>query len=79
MKRLIKLTVILFMEKIFKIYGSVIIRQPECVFIGNHCVIGAGSVVTKDVPDNCVMAGVPAQLLRKLETKVRHKDRGDLF
>ena len=33
--------------------------------IGNHCVIGAGSVVTKDIPDGCVAAGNPARIVRK--------------
>lgn len=33
------------------------------VKIGSRCVIGAGSVVTKDVPDNCVYAGNPAKFL----------------
>lgn len=31
--------------------------------IGNNVVIGAGAVVTKDVPDNAVVAGVPAKIL----------------
>ena len=30
------------------------------VHIGNHCVIGAGSVVTKDIPDWAIAAGNPA-------------------
>lgn len=34
------------------------------VRIGDHCVIGAGSVVTKDVPSNCVVAGNPARVIR---------------
>lgn len=33
------------------------------VHIGNHCVIGAGSVVTKDVPDHCIAAGNPAKVI----------------
>ncbi len=36
------------------------------VTIGKHSVIGAGSVVTHDVPDNEVWAGNPAKLVRKL-------------
>lgn len=35
--------------------------------IGKGCTIGAGSVVTKDVPDYHVAAGNPARLIRKLE------------
>lgn len=30
------------------------------VHIGNHCIIGAGSIVTKDVPDYAIAAGNPA-------------------
>ena len=37
------------------------------VTIGEHSVIGAGSVVTKDVPDNEVWAGNPAKKIRSLE------------
>lgn len=33
--------------------------------IGKHCVIGANSVVTKDIPDYCVAAGIPARIIRK--------------
>ena len=34
--------------------------------LGQHVIIGAGSVVTKDVPNNCMMVGVPAKLVKKL-------------
>ncbi len=34
------------------------------VTIGNNVVVGAGSVVTKDIPDNAVVAGNPARILR---------------
>lgn len=34
------------------------------VTIGENAVIGAGAVVTKDVPDNAVAAGVPAKVIR---------------
>lgn len=36
------------------------------VVIGNNAIIGAGSVVTKDVPENAVVAGNPARVLRYL-------------
>ncbi len=34
------------------------------VTIGENAIVGAGSVVTHDVPDNAVVAGVPARFLR---------------
>jgi acetyltransferase-like isoleucine patch superfamily enzyme len=36
------------------------------VQIGRNAIIGAGSVVTKDIPDNTVYAGNPAKLIRSL-------------
>jgi acetyltransferase-like isoleucine patch superfamily enzyme len=35
------------------------------VTIGDNCIIGAGSVVTKDVPDNCIVYGNPAIIKNK--------------
>jgi sugar O-acyltransferase (sialic acid O-acetyltransferase NeuD family) len=32
--------------------------------VGARCYVGAGAVVTKDVPDNAVVAGVPAKVIR---------------
>jgi acetyltransferase-like isoleucine patch superfamily enzyme len=37
------------------------------VCIGEHAIVGAGSMVTKDVPANAVIAGNPARVLRYLE------------
>jgi len=34
------------------------------VKIGDNVTIGAMSVVTKDIPDNCVIAGIPAKILK---------------
>ena len=34
--------------------------------IGDNVTIGAGSVVVKDVPDNCVVAGNPARIIKQL-------------
>lgn len=36
------------------------------VTIGNHCVVAAGAVVTKDVPPYSLVGGVPAKILKKL-------------
>ena len=46
--------------------GSVVICPG--VTIGDRCVIGAGSVVTKDIPDDTVAAGNPAKPIRRLPT-----------
>ncbi len=37
------------------------------VTIGSNVVIGAGSVVTRDIPDNCIAAGNPCRILRYID------------
>lgn len=39
------------------------------VTVGKNCVIGAGSVVTRDIPDNSLAAGVPCRVIRKITEK----------
>ena len=36
------------------------------VTIGDNCVIGAGSVVTRDIPPSSFAAGVPAKVIRMI-------------
>ena len=36
------------------------------VHIGNHCVVAAGAVVTKDVPPHSLVAGVPAKVIKQI-------------
>ena len=45
--------------------GANAIILPE-VNIGDNSIVGAGSVVTKDVPENVVVAGNPARIIRSL-------------
>jgi acetyltransferase-like isoleucine patch superfamily enzyme len=35
--------------------------------LGDHCVVAAGAVVRGTFPDHCVVAGVPAKMIRVLE------------
>ena len=39
--------------------------------IGKNCIVAAGAVVNRDVPDNRIVAGVPAKVLRKLDEQDR--------
>ena len=39
--------------------------------IGKHCVIGANSVVTKDIPDYCVAVGAPAKIIRRYDSATK--------
>ena len=36
------------------------------ITIGENAIVGAGAVVTKDVPPNTIVAGVPAKIIRKI-------------
>ena len=42
-----------------KIFGA--------IHIGDNCTIAANSVVTKDFPDNCIIGGVPARIIKYKE------------
>jgi acetyltransferase-like isoleucine patch superfamily enzyme len=37
--------------------------------IGKNSIIGAGSVVVKDIPENCIAAGIPAKVIKEIEYK----------
>ena len=37
------------------------------ITIGENAIVGAGSVVTKDVPSNTIVAGNPAKILREIQ------------
>lgn len=46
--------------------------------IGNNVIIGCGAVVTRDVPDNSVAAGIPARVIESLED-YKEKHRNEFF
>lgn len=43
------------------------VRINRGVTIGNNSIVAAGSIVTKDVPDNCIVAGIPAKVIKYLD------------
>lgn len=55
-------------EKVMYIGNDVWIGNNSMILpgvnIGNHCIIAAGAVVTKEVPDYAIVGGVPATIIR---------------
>jgi acetyltransferase-like isoleucine patch superfamily enzyme len=55
--------------------GSTVLSK---VTIGENAIVGAGSVITKDVPANVIVAGNPAKFLRRLDLqKMEEANRGN--
>ena len=57
--------------------GSSVTVVPG-VYIGDGAIVAAGSVVTRDVPPNTIVAGVPARVLREIRPGDRPRQRLDL-
>ena len=58
--------------------GWNVILMPG-VNIGSNCIIGAGAIVTKDIPDNSVAAGVPARVISSInEYCEKNRDKVDI-
>ena len=55
-------------------FGANVVVCPG-VTVGNNCVIGAGSVITRDIPDNSFAAGNPARVIRPITEadSMKHK------
>lgn len=53
-------------------FNSIILPN---VVIGRHCVVGSHSVVTRDVPDYCVVAGNPAKLIKRYSWQTQTWER----
>lgn len=58
-------------ENFPKIGDNVIIYAGACIIggitVGNNVIIGANAVVTKDVPDNSIVVGNPARIIKNKE------------
>ncbi|MEV5025987.1 acyltransferase [Paenibacillus sp. LPE1-1-1.1] len=61
-------------DRVFIGYNSLILCN---VRIGNDVIVAAGSIVTKDVPDNSIVAGNPAKIIGNTENYLE-KHRGFL-
>lgn len=48
-------------------------QSREGVQIGNHAVVAAGAVVTSDMPENAVVAGAPARIIKYRDEKTNEK------
>lgn len=45
--------------------------------IGRHCVVGANSVVTHDIPDYCVAVGSPARIIKRYNLDTQQWEKTD--
>ena len=48
------------------------IGENACIIgakVGKNCVVGANAVVTKDIPDYCVVIGAPARIIKRYNLK----------
>lgn len=60
-------------DRVFVGANSTILMNTK---IGNDVIIGAGSLVANDIPDNCIVAGVPAKVIGKTNEYIeREKER----
>lgn len=52
------------------VYISAGARIIGNIKVGNNVIIGANAVVNKDVEDNCIVAGVPARVIRNIDVSI---------
>jgi len=56
-----------------KIYNNAVILQG--ISIGKHVTVAANSVVTKNVPDYCVVVGIPAKIIKRYNFDTKQWER----
>ena len=59
-------------ENCFIGYGAVILPGTK---LGKQCIIGSNSVVSGEFPDRCVIAGVPAKIIKKYNSETEQWER----
>ena len=42
------------------------------IHIGDNCIVGANAVVTNDVPDNSIVGGIPAKVIKKRSSEEKY-------
>lgn len=47
--------------------------------IGDNCIIGTCSIVTKDIPSNSVVAGIPAKIISNIDDFYKKKNRNVFY
>lgn len=52
------------------VYISAGARVLGGIVVGDNVIIGANSVVTSDVPSNCIVAGAPAKVIRNVDVSI---------
>ena len=57
---------VILKKKVYIGAGAIILKN---VTIGENSIVGAGSVVTEDVPPNVIVAGNPAKIIRSFTPK----------
>ena len=62
-KNLIKTENVIIKNDVWVGAGSIIL---PAITIGKESIIGAGAVVTKDVPERSIVAGIPAKIIRRI-------------
>jgi acetyltransferase-like isoleucine patch superfamily enzyme len=59
-------------------HGAAIVCSRGELTIGRHCVVGANSVVTRNIPDYSVVFGIPAAVVRQYDPETRSWRMGQI-
>lgn len=57
-----------------KVYIAVGAKVLGDITIGDNCIIGANAVVMESIPENSIVAGMPAKVIKKIENTSEYKE-----